>query len=291
MFGFLNIDKPLGITSHDVVAQVRRLLHIKKVGHAGTLDPLATGVLIVAVGGATRLTDYVMHQTKQYRARVKFGIVTTTYDAEGQVTASVSAEHITLDDIQAVLPRFIGEIDQVPPMYSAIKQGGQKLYDLARAGVEVERAARHITIHDIQIIEYAPPELIIDVTCSAGTYIRSLAFDLGAALGVGAHLSGLIRTSSGRFMLDEAVTLEALAVASDATAYLISPQTALIDWQMVVLDDAAQDHLLHGRSIPVQGGAQAITAMGYNNAGRLIAILEAHGDVWKPSKVFPPTDD
>ncbi|MFN8528211.1 MAG: tRNA pseudouridine(55) synthase TruB [Anaerolineae bacterium] len=194
MFGFFNIDKPLRRTSHDIVADVRRGLGIKKVGHAGTLDPLATGVLIVCVGGATRLSDYVMHSTKAYRARVTLGTITTTYDAEGEIVEQKPFTHITREDVLHVLPRFTGAIEQVPPMYSAIKQDGRKLYDLARAGVDVERPARPVTIQALELVEWGLPEFRDRCDVQRGTYIRSLAYDIGAALGVGAYMSGLRRT-------------------------------------------------------------------------------------------------
>lgn len=285
MFGFFNIDKPLGMTSHDVVAAVRRAFKIKKVGHAGTLDPLASGVLVICVGGATRLSDDVMHGEKAYRARVKFGITTTTYDREGEVTSQTDASHLTAEMIQAAFPAFMGEIDQVPPMYSAIKQGGQKLYDLARSGVEVERTARRVTIHKLVLHEWIPPEAVVDVDCSAGTYIRSLAFDLGAALGVGAHLSGLIRTRSGAFSLTRATPLDTL-LAADPLTYLIPPQDALRDVPSITLTDSQVHEIQHGRAIPVSEQTDAARVMGYNHDNALIAVLEVRGGRAYPSKVF-----
>lgn len=284
MFGFFNVDKPLGMTSHDVVAKIRRAYGIKKVGHAGTLDPLASGVLVICVGGATRLSDYVMHGIKTYRARVRFGVTTTTYDAEGDIVTQAPVDHLTREHVLAILPRFTGEIDQVPPMYSAIKQGGKKLYDLARAGVEVEREARRVTINSLELIDWSPPEGTLEVTCSAGTYIRSLAYDIGAALGVGAHLSGLTRTRSGVFLLENAVKLDVLLAAHDAT-FLTSPEQALTDFPRVDLTDAEADHLIHGRTIPSKE-ADGITAMGYNPHGRLLAVLESRDERWHPAKVF-----
>ncbi|MDX2160440.1 MAG: tRNA pseudouridine(55) synthase TruB [bacterium] len=286
MFGFLNIDKPLGLTSHDVVARIRRVLKLKKVGHAGTLDPLASGVLVICVGGATRLSDYVMHSTKRYRARIHFGVTTTTYDAEGETVARAPADHLTESDIHAILPRFQGDIDQIPPMYSAIKQDGRKLYDLARSGVEIERPPRHITIHALDVIAWSPPEVVIDVTCSAGTYIRSLAFDMGQALGVGAHLSGLVRTRSGSFALEDAITLDALAASPAPELCLHTPAQALSDYPSLVLTAAQIDAVRHGRAVDLAVDAESGMRMGYNARGDLIAILEASGGVLKPSKVF-----
>ncbi len=226
-FGFLNLDKPAGLTSHDVVARIRRGLAVKKVGHAGTLDPLATGVLVICIGGATRLSDYVMHATKVYRARIHLGISTTTYDAEGEVVAEQDSSTLTLDAIETALDSFRGEIEQVPPMYSAIKQGGRKLYDLARAGEVVERAPRRVTIDSLRVLAWTPPEVTVEVACSAGTYIRSLAHDLGDALGTGGHLSGLVRLRSGGFVLDDSIGLETLLAADDWQQWLIPPRIAL----------------------------------------------------------------
>lgn len=289
VFGFLNIDKPLGMTSHDVVHKVRRGLQIKKVGHAGTLDPLATGVLVVCLGSATRLSEYVMASRKRYRAQVHLGIVTTTYDKEGDTIQTRDAEHITRADVDAVLPRFTGEIDQIPPAYSAIKQGGRKLYELARAGETVERAPRQVTIESLEIADWSPPLFTLDVVCGAGTYIRSLAYDLGEALGVGAHLAGLIRTASGAFALENAVTLDALLQDAEWTRHVTGPDTALAAMPVVVLDEVNTAHVIHGRSIPRQpadGQSVAQLARAYDPAGRFTAILESDDGVWRPHKVF-----
>jgi tRNA pseudouridine55 synthase len=283
--GFLNINKPLNMTSHDVVAKIRRTLKVKKVGHAGTLDPLATGVLIICVGSATRLSEYVMHATKRYRAQVHLGVTTNTYDAEGEILQQRDASHIQRAAVEAKLAMFLGNIEQMPPMYSAIKQGGQKLYDLARAGQTVERELRPVRIDSIEIEDWSPPEFRLDVVCSAGTYIRSLAFDLGEALGVGAYLSGLSRVASGAFQLENAVTLETLFAAEDWYQYLITPQAGITDWPTVQLSADETDHILHGRSIP---SAQPISelAFAYNPSGQLIAILRADAGLWRPHKVF-----
>lgn len=282
-FGFLNVDKPLGMTSHDVVAKVRRASGIKKIGHAGTLDPLATGVLILCVGGATRLSDYVMHGTKRYLARVCLGITTDTYDAEGAIVAQQDASHITQFQVEHALERFVGEFDQVPPMYSAIKQGGRKLYDLARAGETVERAARAVRIDSLELTDWQPPEFTLDVTCSAGTYIRSLAYDLGEALGVGAHLSGLARTASGVFTLENATPLDTLL--TDFGSHLITPAIALAEYPTLTLDAAAQAELVHGRAI-AGDDADGTIRMAYDAQQRLVAVLRAEGGRLRPQKVF-----
>lgn len=283
--GFLNINKLPGLTSHDVVARARRGLGIKKIGHAGTLDPLADGVLVLCLGSATRLSEYVMQSSKRYRARVHLGVVTDTYDAEGRILRQQDASHVTRADVEQALAHFWGEIEQVPPMYSAIKQGGRKLYELARAGEEVERPARRVTISALTVSEWQPPEFTLEVTCSAGTYIRSLAYDLGERLGVGAHLSGLTRTASGAFTLDQAVTLDMLLSSDIWLQYLIAPQAALADWPVVQLDAAALEHLRYGRAIPAAGAAAGL-AFAYGPDGDLLAVVEGDGGLWRPHKVF-----
>ncbi|MBZ0293072.1 MAG: tRNA pseudouridine(55) synthase TruB [Anaerolineae bacterium] len=288
MLGFLNIDKPLGVTSHDVVAHVRRGLKIKKVGHAGTLDPLATGVLVICVGAATRLSEYVMHTTKQYRAQVHLGIETETYDAEGSVIAECDASAVPREAVEQALLSFVGDIDQTPPMYSAIKQGGRKLYELARAGETVERPARAVRIDNLTLVDWSPPRFTIDVTCSAGTYIRSLAHDLGEVLGVGAHLSGLIRTASGAFGLENATALDTLLSSDDWQQYLITPRMALAQLPSLTLDQAAVDHILHGRTIPVEQAPDAELVQAYDPQGVFIAVLKRSGSHWRPHKVFHP---
>jgi tRNA pseudouridine55 synthase len=285
-FGFLNIHKAQGMTSHDVVAKIRRGLKIKKVGHAGTLDPMATGVLVVCLGGATRLSEYVMQSTKRYRARVHLGATTDTYDAEGEVQIRRDATHITRADVESVLVNFLGDIQQIPPMYSAIKLGGRKLYDLARAGDVVEREPRAVRIDALEITDWSPPEFSLDVICGAGTYIRSLVYDLGELLGVGAHLSGLIRLASGRFKIDDAVTLGDLLTAENWTRFVIAPQTALSDWPAVNLTATDADHILHGRAIQRPDLSVSDLAFAYAPDGQLIAIVQAGDGLLRPHKVF-----
>jgi tRNA pseudouridine55 synthase len=288
--GFLNINKPQGVTSHDVVAQIRRGLKQRgmgavKVGHAGTLDPMATGVLILCLGAATRLSDDVMHGEKQYRATLKFGEATDTYDAEGQVMQTRDASSLTRTQIEAALPAFTGDILQVPPMYSAIKQGGKKLYDLARQGQTVEREPRAVTIRALQIVSWDAPFLVLDVTCSAGTYIRSLAYDLGEILNVGAHLTGLIRTASGAFTLENAITPESLQDAADWSPLLTPMQTALphLPTIAITLDQARE--LRFGRALAYDGsGIERGVAI--LPSGELVAVLKRLNDVWQPEKVF-----
>ncbi len=283
--GFLNINKPLHMTSHDVVANIRRGLKLKKVGHAGTLDPLATGVLVICVGNATRFSEYVMNSTKRYRAQVHLGITTETYDAEGAVLQKRNASHVQRTDVEAQFGAFLGDIKQIPPMYSAIKQGGRKLYDMARAGETVEREARAVRIDSLDIMDWSQPEFTLDVVCSAGTYIRSLAYDLGEALGVGAHLSGLSRVTSGMFRLDDSVALDDLLTTDDWLRYLIPPQVALSDWPTVQLSAQDTENILHGRSIGADNSVSEL-ALGYALDGHLVAILRADSGSWRPHKVF-----
>ncbi len=280
------------MTSHDVVARVRRASGVKKIGHAGTLDPLATGVLILCVGAATRLSEYVMHGTKRYHARVRLGETTDTYDAEGEIVQTRDASHVTREDVERALVNFMGDIQQIPPMYSAIKQGGRKLYDLARAGETVEREPRAVRIDALTVIDWQPeftPEFTLDVTCSAGTYIRSLAYDLGEALGVGAHLAGLVRTASGVFTLENAVPLDTLLI--DPSQHLIPPSEALKDYPALVLDAADEQAVRYGRAVErdlvvARGLVDGTIAMAYDAAGQLIAVLRAEGGWLKPQKVF-----
>ena len=216
--GFINLHKPADWTSHDCVARLRRLLNTKKIGHGGTLDPKATGVLPVAVGKATRLLQY-LPVNKAYRAVVRFGVTTTTDDLEGEVASQQSASHLSEAQVAELLPQFLGAIAQTPPIYSAIQVEGKRLYSLARQGKAVAVPSRQVTIHSLKILDWQSgdrPELTLEVSCGPGTYIRSLARDLGATAGTGATLSGLVRTHSSGFELSESITLEALAAALEA---------------------------------------------------------------------------
>lgn len=209
--GFVVVDKPVGLSSHDVVGRIRRLYNTKKVGHTGTLDPFATGVLPVAIGEATKSIQFLDERVKVYRAELLLGVTTDSYDYTGAVVRYVDSPAISFADLKAVLKNFTGQIDQIPPMYSAIKQDGTPLYRLARKGIEVERQARSITIERLELEAYQDNRAQLKVTCSRGTYVRSLAHDIGQALGCGACLSGLRRLASGPFTIEQAVPLEALA--------------------------------------------------------------------------------
>jgi tRNA pseudouridine55 synthase len=288
VFGLLNLNKPVGPTSHDVVARVRRLTGIRKIGHAGTLDPLAGGVLVLCLGPATRLSEYVMRSPKQYRAAIQLGITTTTYDAEGEIVSRRPLGDVDHARITAALAGFTGEIEQVPPMYSAVKQGGKRLYALARAGEEVDRPARRVTIQRIDVVGVRLPDLMLEVTCSPGTYIRSLAHDLGQVLGPGATLTGLIRLASGAFPVEEAVSLEAFEMAAQAghwQNYLLPPDRSVLGLQPLFLDEREAEGVLHGRAIPAPVEA-AGEARAYGPDGTLLAIVTAGEGLWRATKVF-----
>lgn len=254
--GILNLDKPHGPTSHDVVDRVRALTGIQRVGHAGTLDPLATGVLVICVGRATRVAEYLMvpeyGARKVYRARIRLGTATDTYDAEGRVVAEAPVE-VTRAQVEAALMHFRGAIMQVPPMYSALKQQGMPLYKLARRGIKVARDARQVEVYCLELTAWEPPELVLEMTCSPGTYVRALANDLGQALGCGGHLTALTRLASGDFHLDDATTLDALAQAVSAGCWrdLLYPlDAALSRFPVLQLDAAVARRLCLGQAIP-----------------------------------------
>ena len=209
--GFLSVDKPSGITSHDVVSILRRTLHQKKIGHTGTLDPFATGVLPIALGEGTKAIPFLDESVKEYSAVMRIGIATDTLDLTGNTVYENDWSHLTADDVKAVCLKFTGTIQQVPPMFSAIKQGGVPLYKLARKGETVERKERAVEIHSLVIDRISLPDISFTVRCSKGTYVRTLADDIGHALGVGAHLAGLRRNASGPFILSDSFTLDELA--------------------------------------------------------------------------------
>lgn len=287
--GLLLLDKPSGPTSHDLVMAVRRGAHEKRVGHAGTLDPLATGLLVICVGAATRLSDYLRDKDKRYRARVRLGQTTTTYDAEGEIVAE-SRQLPDQEAVAAALAGFRGSIQQRPPAFSAIKRGGKKAYELARQGVVVALEARPVEIYALELTEWQAPEFTLEVHCGSGTYVRSLAHDLGQQLGCGAHLTALRRTASGRFTVGEAVTLEALEQAfvdGDWQRFLRPAESAVGDWPAVHLSADEAARVVHGQPVPcpVPLGDHA---RAYNEHGEFFAILrlDPTKEAWRPWKVF-----
>ncbi|NJO81140.1 MAG: tRNA pseudouridine(55) synthase TruB [Cyanobacteria bacterium RM1_2_2] len=255
MQGFLNLNKPAGLTSHDCVARLRRLLKTKRIGHGGTLDPAATGVLPIAVGRATRLLQYLSHE-KAYCATIRFGITTTTDDLEGDILTQAAAPQLALDLIQQKLPQFQGTIQQIPPSFSAIQVGGKRLYELARAGEAVEAPVRTVEIHQIEIVNWQPgdfPELTVNIACGTGTYIRSIARDLGAALGTGATLAALSRTASSGFLRQDSLTLETVAAQLEAkTLTLTPPEMALQHLPHLTLTDLPAKRWQQGQRIDWQ---------------------------------------
>lgn len=292
MEGILNIDKPLGLSSHDVVGRVRRVCGTRRVGHAGTLDPLATGVLVIGLGRAARLIEYIVGQPKRYAAAVRLGQATNTYDAEGEVTAEWPLPAaLTAAALSQTLDPFRGEIAQIPPMYSAIKKGGQPLYKLARRGEEIEREARPVTIYALELVGWEPPLARLEITCSAGTYIRSIAHDWGAALGCGGHLVGLRRTAVGQFKVEAAVPLDTLT-AENVAGHLLPADAAVAHLPQLTIAAEASADLLNGKPI-LRGTADptAELARTYTADGTFIGLVEAAGDSWRPKKMFMPHAD
>ncbi|HEX5165589.1 MAG TPA: tRNA pseudouridine(55) synthase TruB [Thermomicrobiales bacterium] len=296
--GLLVIDKPAGMTSHDVVGRVRRLTGMKRVGHGGTLDPFATGILVVAVGRATRLLQYVQDSQKGYRAHVVLGASTDTADVDGVLNEiGDGGGWPGHEEVTTTVARFVGEIEQVPPAYSAIKVGGRKLYELARAGEDVEVPTRMVTIHTIDTVSYRPPDLILDIHCGKGTYVRSIARDIGVALGTEAYCHGLRRTNTGRFCLADAWTLDELTerdVRQEWPQIALHPDAALADLPAVVLGEGDQAAWYHGRSVQLSPASQSANApvRAYGDDGRFLGIGTRTADnALKPSLVLPPEDE
>ncbi len=292
--GFLNVLKPRGLSSHDVVQRVRRISNAR-VGHTGTLDPAATGVLILAVGPATRLCQYILDHDKTYRAEFTFGVTTDTLDAEGTVTDQLPCSHITEHDVQNALAQLVGEIQMVPPAHSAVHINGRRAYELAREGIAVDVPVRTVTIHHIQLIDFQPglqPVADIDVHCSTGTYIRSLAAMVGDILECPAYMSALTRTTVGEHSINRAITLDDLA-RDGVGPYLISPAAALsaLPHQTVTDNEAAM--LRAGQRIPPRACytiGQLIRLL--TAEGQLVAVGEYRTDAddayIQPRRVLPP---
>lgn len=248
MDGIINVFKPKGISSFQVVRAVRFISGEKKVGHTGTLDPLASGVLPICLGKGTKIIEYIMENQKVYKATLKLGEETDTYDLEGTVINSKEVGEIPLSEVEKVLKSYIGEINQIPPMYSALKVDGKRLYELARKGIEVEREARKITIYDIELLKYDKPFITIRVKCSKGTYIRSLCKDIGDSLKCGAVMTELVREGSGVFNTENSVELDSLT-KDNFNNYLISLDDALKTYEKISVNDKFFKLLLNGVSI------------------------------------------
>ena len=295
--GFINLYKPAGITSMDALRRVKRITAQRnKVGHGGTMDPLARGVLPVCIGQATRLMDFVVGGTKRYRMKVMLGVTTTTYDAEGDVVDTREVTGVDLGMVESAIQPFIGLIQQLPPMYSAIKVQGQRLYKLARAGIEVERKARPVEIHDIRVVDCTPPMLILEVTSGKGAYMRSLAHDLGESLGCGGHVADLERLSSGSFYAEESITPDQLeAAASEPSGweqYLHPIDWVLKDLKSISMGRQAEQFLRNGQTVSLGGllidAGYLESFRAYNADGHFLAVVrfDRPANAWRPLKVF-----
>jgi tRNA pseudouridine55 synthase len=295
MDGILNINKPRGLTSFDVVARIKRITGERRVGHAGTLDPLATGVLPVCLGKASRIIEYLFDETKTYRTRIELGVTTDSYDSTGTVLTRADSSTITLAKLESVLASFRGTIMQTPPMYSAVKHKGTPLYKLARMGIEVERKSRTAQIFKLDVIDWQPPFFSFEVVCGKGTYIRSLAHDIGKDLGCGAVMIDLARLSVGPFQLEEAVTLEQIMDPADkgyAERHLYPPDYALQSFNAMVVNHAQECSLIHGMPVdlgpPIIETKNRIFCRVYNEDGGFVGMAEYDPDSqrWQPHKIF-----
>lgn len=287
--GVLPVDKPAGPSSHDVVAIARRSLGTRRVGHTGTLDPLATGLLLLCVGPATRLAEFLTGLPKRYRARVRLGVRTTTDDAEGEIEATSEAwRRLGRADAEGALAGLRGPILQTPPRFSAKKVGGRTAYDLARRGEEVRLAPVPVEVLALEMTAWDPPDLELDVRCSSGTYIRALARDLGAALGVGAHLTALRRTEVGDFRVEDALPLDALERADAVAAAWVAPAAALAHLPTVEVSAEDAARIAHGRAVGLGGSAPGLEggAVAVLSARELVAVAARAGDRLLPRKVF-----
>ncbi len=286
--GVLVVDKPVGLTSHDVVQIVRRGTGIRRAGHTGTLDPRASGVLVVLLGPAVRLSEFVSAEDKRYQATIKLGSATETYDAESVATEPENEVNVTQKEFEELLTSFVGEIEQIPPPYSAVKVQGKKAYELARKGEEVKLEPRLIKVHSLELLEWALPEVVVDVHCSSGTYVRSLANDIGEQLGIGAHLNGLRRSKSGNFTLRDAVSMRQLRDDFESGTWansLIPAAEALGDWPTIELDEKQLKLVVNGNRIPADASMPDM-ARAISEQGDLVAILQKNGEEWQPKKVF-----
>lgn len=295
--GLAVVDKPAGWTSHDVVARARKLLGTRKVGHSGTLDPDATGVLLLGVGRATRLLRYLNHLPKTYVGEFVLGTETDTLDAAGEVTATHDMSGVTADQVLAVVPRFVGDIEQIPPMVSAVKIDGKRLHQLAREGKEVERPPRPVTVHRFEVfpIDGEPLAYRFEVECSSGTYVRTLAADIGTALGGGAHLRTLRRTAIGPYTVDD----QAVALDDLTPDVLLPPSAVVPGLERVTVSDSVATDVTYGKVLPIEtffpaaadvvdGAAEPPEEWAVlDNEGRLLATyLRHHGGTAKPSVVM-----
>ena len=295
--GVLNLYKPAGDTSMDMVRMIKRLTGQKKVGHGGTLDPIASGVLPICFGQATRLMDPLVDGVKRYHTRVRLGETTDTYDSAGTIVARADATGITSADIEAALEAFRGSIRQVPPMYSALKQGGERLYDLARAGFEVEREPREVQVHSLTLDAWEPPDAVLDIVCGRGVYVRSIGHDLGAALGCGGHVVELERRGAGPFTSADAITPDRFKEAVEVGNWLDlvhPPDIVVSNLPAGTVVGALETFVKSGRPV-VLGGREGLDPPRhgelwrvYGHDGRFVALARYDKPTgqWKPEKVF-----
>ena len=293
--GILNVDKPTGMTSMDMVRRIKRVSRQKRVGHGGTLDPIASGVIPVCLGQATRMMEYLISSTKDYRATIELGIETDTYDTEGQVTVQKDSSLVSLQDVEQALASFKGNIEQVPPMYSALKRRGKRLYELARVGIEVEREPRKVVVSSIRIRDWTPPSLTVDVTCGRGFYMRSLAHDLGQAIGCGGHLKTLVRRRTGPFEISGALSLEdveRIFCTDSWEGFVHAPDVVVRDMRAAIVGERLAEMIKNGRQIspsiripPLHPDEQCRV---YTTNGRFIAIISfnASSGQWNSERVF-----
>jgi len=286
--GILLLDKPIGLTSNAALQEVKRLYRAQKAGHTGSLDPQASGLLPICFGEATKLSAYLLDADKAYEGTCKLGVITRTADAEGEVVETRPVEGIDEARVQAVLARFIGEIQQVPPMHSAVKVNGQPLYKLAHQGLEIEREPRTVTIHELEMTRLEGDELDIRLRCSKGTYVRALAEEIGEALGCGAHLSALRRTRAGPFHIDEAVSLAELEALAESglealDARLLPMETALADWPAVRLSDNSAWYLTQGQPVLVPQAPTSGWVRLYQGETRFLGV----GQVLDDGRIAP----
>ena len=297
--GILVLNKPKHVTSMEMVRLVKRVSHVKRVGHAGTLDPIATGVLPVCFGQATRLMEFMVDGRKIYRAEFALGVATDTYDAFGTQTNTGDWSNVTEEDVLALFPGFTGAVLQTPPMFSALKHEGKRLYELAREGIEVEREARQVMVYDIRLLEFAAPKVVVQVECGRGFYMRTFAHDVGLALGCYAHLTELERRKAGAFTIDDTLAPDAFEAVAEDDGWrdlLLPPDAALVALEPLALDQAAEHHLRNGQAVTLPASstyAKHLDARrAYTSDGKFLAIVRFNRaeSTWQPERVFNLTE-
>ena len=293
--GIINVNKPPGITSMDVIRRIRRASGLRRVGHSGTLDPLASGVMVVALGVAARLLEYVTELNKSYAAKIELGKSTDTYDGEGEIVNSESEVIVSDSDVRSAIQTFKGTQSQIPPMHSAIKVNGVKLYDLARKGITIDRAPRQVKLYDAYISDFKSPELELQITCSKGFYVRTFANDLGIQLGCGAYLKELVRTSVGKFSIENSLSLDFIESnfqKKNSEILLHKLETVLDPIPKLRLDFDEIQKVQNGISIPAEEHHKLKTnspiSMALTEEGKLVAVMRFNEEelIWKPEKVF-----